>query len=75
MSWNRWTRQVHRWMSVLLTATVVLNFAALALGEPAPWVYVLPLPPSALLLLTGLYQFALPYAARWRGTRRLSTAE
>jgi len=29
----------------------------------------LPLLPLALLLLTGLYLFVLPYAARWRSGR------
>jgi hypothetical protein len=29
-----------------------------------------PLLPLALLLLTGLYLFVLPYATRWRSGRR-----
>ena len=29
-----------------------------------------PLPPLALLALTGLYMFVLPYAAKRRGARR-----
>jgi len=29
-----------------------------------------PLLPLALLLFTGLYLFALPYATRWRRVRR-----
>jgi hypothetical protein len=29
-----------------------------------------PLFPLALLLLTGLYLFALPYATKWRSGRR-----
>jgi hypothetical protein len=37
--------------------------------QPAYWVYLLPLFPLALLLVSGLYLFALPYAARWRGGR------
>jgi hypothetical protein len=39
--------------------------------EPASWVYFLPLIPLALLMLTGLYMFCLPYAARWRSSRRV----
>ena len=34
------------------------------------WVGLLALLPLILLLLTGLYMFALPYAARWRRVRR-----
>lgn len=70
MNWNKWVRQIHRWLSIVFTATVVAIFAALGLGmEPAFWVYFLPLAPLALLLLSGLYLFVLPYAARRRGGR------
>ena len=66
MNWNKWIRQGHRWLSIVFTLIVAAIFAALGLGQPAEWVYFLPLPLLALLLLTGLYLFALPYAARWR---------
>lgn len=46
--------------------TVIANFAALTQGEPPPWVTYSPLLPLALLLLTGLYLFVLPYASRSR---------
>lgn len=68
MNWNRLIRQGHRWVSVLFTLTVAAIFAALGLGEPAQWVYFLPLPLLALLLMTGVYLFALPYAAKWRAS-------
>lgn len=67
-----WIRRVHRWLSILFTAIVIGIFAALGLGkQPAEWVYFLPLFPLALLMLTGLYMFAQPYAARWRGGARV----
>ncbi|MEA3028736.1 MAG: hypothetical protein QOG13_61 [Sphingomonadales bacterium] len=70
MNWSKWVRQIHRWLSMIFTAAVIAIFAALGLGtEPAYWVYFLPLLPLALLLLSGLYLFVLPYAARWRGGR------
>ena len=34
--------------------------------------YYLPLPPLFLQMLTGVYLFVLPYAARWRAVRRTS---
>jgi hypothetical protein len=37
---------------------------------PPPWVTYSPLLPLALLLLTGLYLFVLPYATKWRSGRR-----
>ena len=68
MNWNTSIRQFHRWVSIAFTVTVIANFVALALGSgtPPPWVTYSPLPPLALLLVTGLYLFMLPYAARWR---------
>ncbi|MEC5385151.1 hypothetical protein VVD49_05415 [Uliginosibacterium sp. H3] len=62
-----WTRQTHRWLSIAFTLTVIANFAARARGEPPAWLTYSPLLPLALLLLTGLYLFALPYLARGRG--------
>jgi hypothetical protein len=71
MNWSKWVRQVHRWLSIAFTATVVANFVAMGLGEPPAWVVYSPLPPLLLLLLSGLYMFALPYAVRWRSARRV----
>ena len=45
---------------------VIVNFVALGRGEQAVWVGLLALLPLVLLLLTGLYMFVLPYAAKWR---------
>ena len=75
MNWNYWIRQLHRWLSIAFTATVIANFVALARGNPPAWVTYSPLPPLALLLFTGLYLFALPYLTKWRSrsaTRRAS---
>jgi hypothetical protein len=73
MNWNSWIRQIHRWMSIIFTGTVIANFVALAQGGgmPPSWITYSPLFPLAFLLLTGLYMFALPYAARWRIGRRV----
>jgi hypothetical protein len=71
LSWNKLIRQSHRWISIVFTVTVIANFAAIALGDgtPPPWVTYSPLLPLALLLFSGLYMFALPYATRWRTGR------
>ena len=73
---SRWVRQTHRWVSVAFTAAVIANFVARALrpGQPPAWVTYSPLFPLALLLFSGLYLFALPYAARWRGATRTTEA-
>ena len=68
MTWDTWIRPLHRWTSIVFVAVVAAIFIALGVGkQPAEWVYFLPLFPLALLALTGLYMFALPYAARRRG--------
>ena len=61
---SQWIRQFHRWMSIFFTATVIANFVAMAQGTPPAWVTYSPLLPLALLMLTGLYMFVLPYAKR-----------
>lgn len=66
MNWNTLIRQVHRWTSIIFTVAVIANFVAMGWGEPPAWVVYSPLPPLFLQLFTGLYLFALPYAARWR---------
>ena len=66
MNWNMWIRQVHRWLSIAFTIAVIANVVAMAQGQQIVWVGILALIPLVLLLLSGLYLFALPYAARWR---------
>jgi hypothetical protein len=69
VNWNNWIRQVHRWLSIAFSLAVVVNLVALALAKSALWIGLLALFPLILLLLSGLYMFALPYMARRRGAR------
>jgi hypothetical protein len=66
MNWNQSIRQLHRWVSIVFTLTVVANFVAMTQGPPPAWITYAPLLPLALLLFTGLYLFVLPYAAKRR---------
>jgi cellulose synthase/poly-beta-1,6-N-acetylglucosamine synthase-like glycosyltransferase len=70
LNWNNWIRQTHRWLSIVFTVTVIVTFVALAQEKPVVWVSYVPLFPLALLFVSGLYLFVLPYAARWRSGRR-----
>jgi hypothetical protein len=70
VNWNKWVRQLHRWLAVAFTVTVVASVVAAAQEEPATWVFYVPLFPLALLMLSGLNLFVLPYAVRWRGGPR-----
>jgi heme A synthase len=63
---NKWIRQVHRWLSIAFTVAVIANVVAMVLEKQAVWVGLLALFPLILLMLTGLYMFALPYAAKTR---------
>ena len=67
---SQWIRQIHRWLSIAFTVTVIANFIAMTQGPPPAWVTYSPLIPLALLLCTGLYLFVLPHAAKWRSGRR-----
>jgi len=71
MNWNHMVRQSHRWLSIVFTLTVIANFVARGMdsAEPSPWITYSPLPPLFLMLVSGLYLFALPYVAG-RSSRR-----
>jgi len=64
---NKWFRQIHRWLSIIFTLAVIANLVALAVKEQAVWVGLLALFPLILLMITGLYLFALPYLNKSRG--------
>lgn len=65
---SKWLRQFHRWVSIAFTLGVIINTIVIFTGEgePAYWIYLLALIPLFLLLLSGLYLFALPYVAKLR---------
>lgn len=78
MNWNRRIRQIHRWLSMLFTIGVIaniINIFGMGQEQPAVWVGMMALIPLILLLLTGLYLFALPYIARTDRARSASPAE
>jgi hypothetical protein len=66
---NSWIRQFHRWMAVIFTLAVIANFIVIGQEPIALWVGIATLIPLGLLMLTGLYMFALPYADKWRSGR------
>ena len=52
------------------TAAVIVNIVAVVLEKYTNSLGLLAVAPLALLFLTGLYLFVLPYATRWRSGRR-----
>ena len=70
MNWSHLNRRIHRWTAIVFTLIVVAIFASLGLGvEPDEWVYLLPLAPLFVMMLSGLWMLVLHYAARWRAHR------
>lgn len=69
MSASAWIRQLHRWLSIVFTLTVIVTFVVLQTENPPVWVSYMALPPLFLLLFTGLYLFVLPYLTRRRSGR------
>ena len=69
---NSWIRQIHRWVAIIFTLTVVANFVAMGMtgGQPPDYVTYSPLLPLAILLFTGLYLFVLPYLLKRRAGSR-----
>jgi hypothetical protein len=73
---NRWIRQIHRWLAIAFTVGFIANIVTIfGLGQqqPSALVGMMALVPLMLLLLTGLYMFALPYFSR--GSGRVEAAE
>lgn len=64
MTFSSRVRKFHRLMSIVFTLLVIVVFVSATRPEAPEWVFYLPLPPLALMLISGLYLFALPYLAR-----------
>jgi hypothetical protein len=69
LHWNKWVRQTHRWLSIAFTVAVIVNIVAVEQGKYTSRVGLLAVFPLALLLLTGLYLFVLPYVTKWRSVQ------
>mgnify|MGYP001111259006 CR=1 FL=1 len=75
MTWSASVRQVHRWVSIVFTLSVIAVSVFGAVQEdPAQWVFLVPGAFLILLLLTGLNLFALPYTRRRRASRNANEA-
>jgi heme A synthase len=69
LSWNKWVRQTHRWLSIAFTLAVIVNIVAISQKKYSNQMGLLAVAPLALLLVTGLYLFVLPYVTKWRSGR------
>jgi hypothetical protein len=35
LNWNKWVRQIHRWLSIAFTVAVIVNIVAVVRGDYA----------------------------------------
>jgi hypothetical protein len=66
MNWNKWFRQTHRWVSILFTVDVIINGVMVAEKKYSNTMGLSAVGILAVLLITGLYLFVLPYFTKWR---------
>jgi len=59
-------RKAHRWIAIAFTLGVITYMLAMTQGTPPAWLGLFALVPLILLLVSGLYLFALPYFTRRR---------
>ena len=67
LNWSKWIRQAHRWVSIVFTVAVILNGTLLWTRKYNNRLGLSAVAILALLLLTGLYLFVLPYVNKRRG--------
>lgn len=70
MSVSSKVRTAHRWIAIAFTLGVIANLFVREQNPYPAWAGFSALAPLVLLLLSGLYLFALPYASRWRSRQR-----
>jgi hypothetical protein len=66
---SKWIRQFHRMVSAAFVVSVIATTIALAQKDSFMWMSYVPLIPLALLAITGVYMFFLPYFGKSRSGR------
>lgn len=61
---NAFIRSAHRWLSIVFMALVVANTVFLVLGHQSYVLGIVTLVPLFLMMVSGLWLFALPYIRR-----------
>jgi hypothetical protein len=69
MNWNKWIRVTHRWVSIAFTVAIIVNFIEVMQGKYTRLLGLIAVAPLALLFITGMYLFVLPYATKWRSSQ------
>ena len=61
---NAFIRTAHRWLAIVFTGLVIANTVGLILGHQSVWLGILTLVPLVLMMVSGLWLFALPHLRR-----------
>ena len=61
---NAFVRTSHRWLSIVFMALVVANTVFLVTGHQSYLLGIVTLIPLFLMMVSGLWLFALPYLRR-----------
>jgi hypothetical protein len=69
LNWNKWVRQIYRWLSMVFCGGRHRQHRRRGTEEVYRPAGPLGGAPARLLLLTGLYLFVLPHATEWRSGR------
>lgn len=69
-----WSRQIHRWVSMVLVLMIVSYPLVMKTPGLPHWILHSPLLPLGALLITGVYLFMQPYVAKWRRAVSSTTA-
>jgi hypothetical protein len=72
---SKFIRQFHRWVAVAFVLSVIATTVAMSQKEPMIWVSYVPLFPLALMTLSGIYMFFLPYVAKGRRPAAVESAQ
>lgn len=75
MSANHRIRQTHRWLSIAFTLGAIVNLVAQTQQAPPAWLGVFAALPLLLLVVSGLYLFALPYVGKGRKREEMGHLE
>ena len=67
VNWNKWMRQIHRWLSIVFTVAVIINGVTVVQRRYSNRLGLSAVAVLALLFLTGMYLFVLPYVNKRRG--------
>jgi hypothetical protein len=67
VNWNKWMRQIHRWLSIVFTVAVIINGVTVVQRRYSNRLGLSAVAVLAFLFLTGMYLFVLPYVNKRRG--------